>query len=147
MTVSKSVHLPLGQYASKQGVLACLLLSSYFLLPRSKWPYPAPTDRPPMDRPEWRFLVPITASPIRSMVYNVIGAMFCVLWWSPTLRTWWSPERLADRDARARQTLNVSRTRALVSNVVDTYVALYGGERHDSLIKRHCRSRHLCVGG
>ena len=109
MPVTRTGQLPLAQYASKQGVLTCLLLSSFCLLPRSKWPYALPTDRPALDRPEWRFLVPLTVDPIRSMIYDIIGTVFCVLWWAPTLRTWWSPDRLADRDARARQTLKVSR--------------------------------------
>jgi hypothetical protein len=108
MSTAKQGHLPLAEYASKQGVLAPLLLGSFCLLPRSTWPTIFPIDRSSLDRPEWQFLSPITADPLKSMVLEVIGVAFCMLWWAPTLRSWWSPERPKDRDARARQTLWVS---------------------------------------
>jgi len=146
MPTTKSGHLPLAQYASKQGVLTCLLISSFCLLPRSKWPYAPATDRAPLDRPEWPFLTPITANPVRSMLYDVLGVSFCMLWWAPTLRAWWSPERLADRDARVRQTLNVSSKRRHWSTSADNPVALLGGDFDDSCIESHLYSSNLHIG-
>lgn len=108
MATAQSSRLPLDQYAAKQGVLTCLLLSAFCLLPRSTWPW-APSSKPPsMDRPEWDFLIPITSNPRRTMAYDILGVSLCMMWWSPTLRQWWSTERLTDRDARAKQTLMVS---------------------------------------
>lgn len=147
MPTTKSDNLPLAQYASKQGVLACLLISSFCLLPRSKWPFALPIDRAPLDRPEWPFMIPITANPVRSMLYDVLGVSFCMLWWAPTLRTWWSPERLADRDARVRQTLNVSSNRRRSSTRADDPLALLGSEFNDSCIDPYHYSSDLRIGG
>jgi hypothetical protein len=146
MPITQSGNLPLAQYASKQGVLACLLISSFCLLPRSKWPYASPTDRPPLDRPEWPFMTPITANPVRTMIYDVLGVSFCMLWWAPSLRTWWSPERLADRDARVRQTLNVSPNPRHLSTSINDSVALLGSDPGDSRIKSRHYSSHLHIG-
>jgi len=144
MPTTKSGHLPLAQYASKQGVMACLLVSSFCLLPRSKWPYALPTDRPLLDRPELPFLMPITANPVRSTLYDVLGVSLCMLWWAPTLRSWWSPERMADRDARVRQTLNVSHNhRHLWSRFVDAVAfprSNFNDSRFESL--RHNSNLH-----
>ena len=137
MSDARAGRLPLAQYASKHGVLACLLLSSFCLLPRSKWPYALPTDRPPLDRPEWEFLVPLTVNPVRSMVYDILGISFCVLWWAPSLRTWWSPVRLTDRDARVRQTLKVSQNHLLLCSSTDMTTALFGSDCDDFDIDDH----------
>ncbi len=89
-------HLPLKEYFSLLSYQTVLLITSFLFLPRSSpWfldrsTSSSPTQRTSADRPEHPFLTPLTASPLVTMVWDVIGTLVIMLWWGQHLKTWCS---------------------------------------------------------
>jgi hypothetical protein len=100
--------LPLPQYLANQGVLTCLLLASALWLPQTTRFQISPVKRTSTDRPEPPFLAAITADPAKTMLCGLAGVMTCMLWWTPTLRSWWSTHKATERQERVQETLRVS---------------------------------------
>lgn len=106
--VTPTPALPLPQYLSAQGVLACLLISSIVFLPRSTLFSISPTSVTSLDRPEPVWLQSLTSDPAKTALWDVIGVSACMLWWSPSLRSWWNPTKSVNKEDRVRETLHVS---------------------------------------
>jgi len=92
---------PLASYLSIHLLLSSFLLFSFGFLPQSDafWRNPSSGAQGALkqtvsaDRPEHPFLTPITSDPFKTMIFEVIGASFCMVWWSGHLRSWWKVAR------------------------------------------------------
>jgi phosphatidylinositol glycan class F len=83
----------------------CLLFASFVFLPRSG---SSGEQRTSADRPEHPFLTPITASPIRTMLFYLVGAVVCAMLWGQHLRTWAEGSlRSKIREERVQKTVKV----------------------------------------
>lgn len=105
-TISRA--LPLPQYLANQGVLTCLLLASSLWLPQTSHFKMYPIVQTSTDRPGPMFLSAITTDPAKTMICDLTGIMVCMLWWTPTLRSWWSTGKATERRERVQETLHVS---------------------------------------
>lgn len=105
---SDSPTFDLPQYLASQGVLACLLVGSVFLLPRTSSFSISPSTHTSLDRPTHPVLLPVVADPAKTMMCVTAGSAICMLWWAPTLRAWWNPIKSSKKEERVRETLNVS---------------------------------------
>ena len=85
--------LPLKEYFSRLSYLSCLLTGSFIFLPRpSSWLINATANsaqRSSTDRPEHPFLTPLTADPLATMLWDVLGTLIIMIWWGHHLRSWW----------------------------------------------------------
>lgn len=96
---------PLASYFSVHSLLSAFLLFSFGFLPRSEafWRQEdvaaasGSRQTVSVDRPEHPFLTPITSDPFKTMVLQVIGVGFCMIWWSGHLRSWWSVVKSNER--------------------------------------------------
>lgn len=105
--VKPAPALPVAQYIGAQGVLACLLIASVVLLPRTTSFSVSPVPQTSLDRPQYLWLDPITSDPAKTMACDVAGVTVCALWWAPSLRAWWAPEKSADKSQRVHETMRV----------------------------------------
>lgn len=90
---------PMGAYFSTQAYLSVLLLTSVLSLPRSTaWFYtmaglPLPTHNTSTDRPEHKFVAPLTASPVGTSAWVALGSALVMLWWGGKIAGWYgSPQ-------------------------------------------------------
>jgi hypothetical protein len=103
---------PLASYLSIHLLLSTFLLFSFGFLPQSEafWRRPSQGDDAinkqviSADRPEHPFLTPITSDPIKTMVLEVIGVSFCMVWWSGHLRSWWRLAKSMEKKASVGDT-------------------------------------------
>lgn len=98
------------QYIKHLSYHQCLLFASFVFLPRSGLKgSTAASQRISLDRPEHPFLTPITYSPIRTMLFYLLGAVVCAMLWGQHLRTWAEGSlRSKIREERVQRTIKVS---------------------------------------
>jgi len=106
---------PLASYLSVHLLLSSFLLFSFGFLPQSDAFWRSPSSEATgahkqtvsADRPEHPFLTPITSDPFKTMIFEVIGASFCMVWWSGHLRSWWKVARSNERKQAGGQSSTV----------------------------------------
>ncbi|WVQ79352.1 hypothetical protein IAT38_001449 [Cryptococcus sp. DSM 104549] len=84
-------HFPLHEYFPLLIYLSFILLLSFITLPHSTaFLFPSPlTQSSSADRPEHPFLTPITARPLVTMLWDVLGMGVCMGWWGGRMKGWW----------------------------------------------------------
>lgn len=133
--------LPLREYFALLSYHSALLVASLLFLPRSTKGARL-LQRSSADRPEHPFLTPLTADPLRTMAWHVVGLAVCMTWWGQHLRTWWavSDDSPPSRQKRRRALVDVSEClRGVLTAASDR------DGRNDTL-RHHCpRPRHRCI--
>jgi hypothetical protein len=94
--------LPLREYFALLSYHSALLIASFLFLPRSTKGTRL-SQRSSADRPEHPFLTPLTANPLRTMAWHVVGLAVCVTWWGQHLRTWRAGSKTRDDSPASRQ--------------------------------------------
>ena len=85
-----STDFPYFQYTSLLCTHTILLAFTAFILPGSTVLItPLPPQQSSLDKPQHRFLEPITASPVWTLLWLCAGAMACQAWWAGWMRQWW----------------------------------------------------------
>ncbi|RSH86998.1 hypothetical protein EHS25_003486 [Saitozyma podzolica] len=107
--------LPLREYFALLSYHSALLIASFLFLPRSTKGTRL-SQRSSADRPEHPFLTPLTANPLRTMAWHVVGLAVCVTWWGQHLRTWRAGSKTRDDSPASRQ----KRRRALADRLLET---------------------------
>ncbi|GFZ51415.1 hypothetical protein JCM24511_09177 [Saitozyma sp. JCM 24511] len=107
--------LPLREYFALLSYHSALLVASLLFLPRSTKGARL-LQRSSADRPEHPFLTPLTADPLRTMAWHVVGLAVCMTWWAQHLRTWWAGSKTRDDSPPSRQ----KRRRALADRLIET---------------------------
>jgi hypothetical protein len=141
---SPSPSLPLREYFALLSYHSALLVASFLFLPRSTKGTRL-SQRSSADRPEHPFLTPLTADPLRTMAWHVVGLAVCMAWWGQHLRTWWAGSKKRDDSPESRQ----KRRRALadVSECPrDVLTAAFARDRCDDTLRYRCtHPRPLCI--
>jgi hypothetical protein len=90
-----SLPFPFFQYCSTLGVYCSLLFFTVFFLPRTSllWfesasQFPFAQVASSLDRPQSRFLEPLTASPTLTLGWICLGIALLVIWWTKWIRSW-----------------------------------------------------------
>ncbi|KZO99139.1 hypothetical protein CALVIDRAFT_464507, partial [Calocera viscosa TUFC12733] len=88
---------PLPRYASVLGPHTVLLVFSLIYLPRSSelfFPLPPPTSS--LDHPQPKWMEPITAAPVWTLFWVVLGVWGCLGAWAGSVRRWAKSIGIAD---------------------------------------------------
>lgn len=90
-SASSNADFPYFQYLSVLGTLTLLLSFTSVILPASTSIFTTlPPQQSSLDKPQHRLLIPITASPIWTMIWLCMGTAVCQAWWAGWMRTWWA---------------------------------------------------------
>jgi len=121
-TTEQSNRFPRKEYARILVHLTFILSISFLVLPRLQtWisdsaqaPITA-NQRSSADRPEHRFLMALTARPLATMLWDVLGSLIIMIWWGRRMSALWRPSGQRRRllpevkdSERERRTVSVS---------------------------------------
>jgi len=90
-STTSTTDFPYFQYISLLGTLTLLLSFTGVFLPASTTLFTTlPPQQSSLDKPQHRLLVPITASPIWTMIWLCAGTAACQAWWAGWMRNLWA---------------------------------------------------------
>ena len=91
------------QYPPLILVHVLLLSAALVLLPQTPLPdLPLPPPPRGLDKPQYPFLIPITARPVLTLAWACLGATLLVPWWAGSLRSWVHDGTLGPRSMQLR---------------------------------------------
>ncbi|THH17997.1 hypothetical protein EW146_g2923 [Bondarzewia mesenterica] len=101
MSASSSLTLP-KQYPPLLLLHTLLLPASLFLLPQTSLVITLPAPERGLDKPQHPLLDPLTARPIVTVAWSVVGAAALVGWWAGWVREWVREGRMGGAGVETR---------------------------------------------
>jgi phosphatidylinositol glycan class F len=124
-----AAFFPFGQYTSVVGVHSTLLAFTALFLPRTTFflefttPVPDEALMTSRDRPQHPFLVPLTLSPISTLLCICLGVLVLQAWWGGWIRNWAiDNELVGSNDEKRIDKALIQKQRVTVRVLIPLYV-------------------------